>query len=101
MGISVFLVWQTELSTNDGTIAFILFWVQLSVNALWSIVFFGIRSTWGGFITIVALWFLILATIVVSLPISIWAGVLLIPYIVWVSIALYLNAGVWLLNRST
>ena len=99
MGISVFLVWQEGLATSGATLAFILFWAQLSINALWSIIFFGIRSIWGGFITIIILWFLILATIVAAFPISIWAGVLLIPYIVWVSIASYLNAGVWLLNR--
>jgi translocator protein len=47
------------------------------------------------------LWLLILATIVASFRVSSWAGALLIPYIVWVSIASYLNIGVWVLNKPT
>ena len=81
-------------------LAFILFWVQLCINALWSVIFFGMKSKGGGVITIIILWLLILATIVTSFRVSIWAGALLIPYIVWVSIASYLNIGVWVLNRA-
>ena len=80
--------------------AFVLFWVQLTLNALWSVVFFGIKSKGGGVIVIVGLWFLILATLIASFKVLTWAGILLIPYIVWVSIASYLNIGVWLLNKT-
>ena len=45
-------------------------------------------------------WLLILATMVASFRVSVWAGALLVPYIVWVSIATYLNTGVWILNKS-
>ena len=100
MGISVFLVWQKGLSTNGVLLAFILFWVQLIFNALWSVVFFGIKSKGGGIIVIVALWLLILAVIITSFRVSAWAGVLLIPYIIWVSIASYLNIGIWWLNKQ-
>jgi benzodiazapine receptor len=99
MGISVFLVWQRGLTSSGAVFAFTLFWVQLCINALWSVIFFGIKSKGGGVITIVILWLLILATIVASLPVSRWAGVLLIPYIAWVSIASYLNIGIWWLNK--
>lgn len=99
MAISVFLVWQEGLTTGYTVLAFILFWLQLSINALWSVIFFGFRLKGGGVITIIVLWFLILATIVASFPVSSWAGVLLIPYIAWVSIAVYLNIGVWWLNK--
>jgi len=99
MGISAFLVWQEGLNTDYATLAFILFWVQLSINAIWSVVFFGIRSEVGGVITIIVLWFLILSTIIASFPVSSWAGALLIPYISWVTIALYLNIGIWWLNK--
>lgn len=99
MGLSVFLVWQKGLDTNGVVIAFILFWVQLMLNVLWSSVFFGIKSKGGGAIVIVWLWLLILATMIASFKVSAWAGTLLTPYIVWVSIASYLNIGVWLLNK--
>jgi len=99
MGISVFLVWQSGLTSSGATLAFTLFWIQLCVNALWSVIFFGIKSKGVAVIAILVLWLLILATIVVSFPVSRWAGVLLIPYILWVSIASYLNIGVWWLNK--
>ena len=99
MAISVFLVWQKGLSNNGVLLAFILFWSQLTFNVLWSIVFFGMKYKGGGVATIIVLWLLILATIITSFRISAWAGVLLVPYIIWVSIASYLNIGVWLLNK--
>jgi len=101
MGISVFLVWQKGLSTDGVLLAFILFWVQLIFNALWSVIFFGMKSKGGGVIAIIVLWLLILAVIITSFRVSAWAGVLLIPYIIWVSIASYLNIGIWWLNRQT
>ncbi len=99
MGISVFLVWQEGLTASSAMLAFILFWVQLAINALWSVIFFGMKSKGGGVITIIVLWLLILATMITSFRISSWAGALLVPYIIWVSIASYLNIGVWLLNK--
>jgi len=101
MGISVFLIWQKGLSTNAAFLAFVLFWIQLAINAIWSIIFFGMKSKGGGVVTIIVLWLLILATIVTSFRVSIWAGILLIPYIVWVTIASYLNIGVWILNKPS
>ena len=100
MGISVFLVWQKGLDTSGAILAFVLFWIQLLINALWSVIFFGMKSKGGGVITIIILWLLILATIVTFFRVSNWAGALLIPYIVWVSIASYLNIGIWVLNNS-
>ena len=99
MGISVFLIWQNGLDSGGARIAFTLFWVQLTLNALWSLVFFGMKSIRGGVITIVILWFLILATTVASFRVSTLAGALLIPYLIWVTIASYLNIGVWWLNK--
>jgi translocator protein len=101
MAISVFLVWQKGLAASGAMPAFVLFWIQLAVNALWSIIFFGMRSKGGGVITIAVLWLLILATIVTSFRVSVWAGALLIPYLLWVSLASYLNIGIWLLNKET
>ena len=99
MGISVFLVWQKGLATPGVMLAFTLFWVQLAFNALWSVIFFGRKSKGGGVIVIAILWLLILATMIASFRVSVWAGALLVPYIVWVSIASYLNVGIWILNR--
>ena len=100
MAISVYLVWRQGLGTEEVLLAFILFWIQLMFNALWSVVFFGMRSIAGGVIVILILWMLIVATIVTSFMVNLWAGILLIPYIIWVSLASYLNIGIWFENRT-
>jgi tryptophan-rich sensory protein len=99
MAISVILVWQKGIESDGVLVAFVLFWIQLVINAIWSVIFFGMKSKGGGVITIILLWLLILATIVTSFRVSGWAGALLVPYIVWVSIASYLNIGIWILNK--
>jgi translocator protein len=100
MAVSIFLIWQKELTAGGVVLAFVLFWIQLFFNALWSVVFFGLKSKGGGVFVIILLWLLILATLIASFRVSAWAGALLVPYILWVSIASYLNIGVWRLNRG-
>jgi translocator protein len=100
MGIAVFLIWREGFSHPGVTTAFTVFWVQLAVNILWSFIFFGRKSLFGGLAAIIILWVLILATIVLFFGISAVAGILLIPYIIWVSIATNLNLQLWKLNRK-
>ncbi len=97
MGIAVFLIWRRGLREPKAKTAFIVFWIQLAFNVLWSIVFFGLQSIAGGLAVIIVLWLLILLTIILSLRVSRVAGIILIPYILWVSIATYLNVGIWML----
>ncbi len=78
--------------------AFIFFFVQLILNILWSVVFFGLRSPFLGLIDIFLLWIAILFTILNFLRVSKFAGVLLLPYLVWVSFATLLNFSLWILN---
>lgn len=99
MGISLFLVWQKGLNYNGVKIALIVFGIQLILNILWSILFFGLRSPLVAFIEIIILWILILITILIFYPISKAAAILLLPYILWVSFALILNFSLWQLNR--
>ena len=99
MGVAVFLVWREGLSQAWVTAAFIVFWGQLVLNILWSVVFFGLKSLLGGMVVIVLLWLAILASIILFFGVSPVAGGMLIPYIVWVSIAANLNLQLWRLNR--
>ena len=99
MGIAVFLVWREGLSQDGVTIAFAVFWGQLVLNILWSVVFFGLRSLLGGIVVIVLLWITILFNIILFFGVSPIAGGLLIPYIIWVTVAANLNVQVWKLNR--
>ena len=73
MGISVFLIWQRGFEIDGALVAFILFWIQLAINAIWSIIFFGMKSKGGGVITIIVLWLLILATIITSFLAACWS----------------------------
>ena len=98
MGISLFFVWR-RTDHPKFKIAFFFFFVQLIFNVLWSIAFFGLKSPLLGLIDIILLWIAILLTIQNFLKISKFAGVLLIPYLLWVSFAALLNFSLWLLNR--
>lgn len=98
MGIALYLIWREGLSRKDVKLAILVFTVQLVLNFLWSAVFFSLHSLMGGLILIIALWISILANIIVFYRISRSAGLILIPYLVWVSIASYLNYSVYLLN---
>ncbi len=98
MGIAAFLVWKKGWNRNDVRIALSVFAGQLTLNTLWSIIFFGLHSPGGALIEIVFLWFAIFATIIVFYKISKPAAWLLVPYIIWVSFAGYLNYLIWSLN---
>ena len=93
MGISLFLVWK-----SDNRLAFILFGVQLGLNLLWSLLFFGLQQPFFAFIEIVLLWGAIIATIIVFYSISRIAALLLVPYILWVTFAAILNFMIYWLN---
>jgi tryptophan-rich sensory protein len=99
MGIALFLVWRKGLAVSSLRMACIIFIVQLILNALWSICFFGLRSPLIGLIVIVLLWIAILLTIILFSRVELLASYLLIPYIVWVSYAALLNASIFILNK--
>jgi len=98
MGIALFLVWNKGLVSRRNRNAFILFIIQLVFNASWSIVFFGMHQLMFSVFVIVILWLLIFVNIVQFGKISKPAAYLLIPYILWVSFASYLNIAIYILN---
>ncbi|MBN1385797.1 tryptophan-rich sensory protein [Candidatus Woesearchaeota archaeon] len=100
MGISLYLIWNLGLSTKAAKIAIIIFGIQLVLNTLWSILFFGLQSPFYAFIEIIILWIFILASIISFYPISRTASLLLVPYILWVSFAAVLNFYIWRLNLT-
>lgn len=98
MGISLYLVWKLGWQKKETKKAIYVFAVQLILNSLWSFLFFGLQSPFFGFVGIIFLWLAILATIIVFYSLSKKAAFLLLPYILWVSIAALLNFSVWQLN---
>lgn len=98
IGISAFLVWDRGLKRRDVRIALGVFIFQLVLNTFWSIIFFGLQSPGWAFIWIALLWSAIIVNILFFLRISKVAGLLLVPYFLWVSFAAYLNYAIWTLN---
>ncbi len=99
MGIASYLVLQSGESHQTINKALRVYGLQLAVNFFWSIIFFNLSSYLFAFIWLVLLWVLILVTLVRFYRISVTAGYLLIPYLVWVTFAGYLNFAIYLLNR--
>jgi tryptophan-rich sensory protein len=98
MGISLFLVWQKGCEDKKVKTAIYIFAGQLALNILWSVAFFGLRSPLLGLMEIIILWIAILATILSFMKLSGTSAYLLIPYILWVSFAAFLNFSIWRLN---
>lgn len=98
MGVSAFLVWRKGLANRQVQIALTIFGVQLIFNAFWSVAFFGLKSPLAGLIVIIVLWIAIVLTILKFFKISKTAGLVLIPYILWVSFAAFLNVTIVILN---
>lgn len=97
MGIAAFLVYQKG-NKKEIKIALSLFWIQLLLNFLWSVVFFGARNPRLALVEILVLLTFIIFTTKKFYAISKATGLLLIPYIFWVSFATILNLSIVLLN---
>lgn len=100
MGAADYLVNEAEATANAKRAANALYRLQLGLNALWSILFFGLRSPLAGLIEIVALAAAIVSTIAAFARIAKPAALLLAPYLLWTIFAAALNAAIWRLNRS-
>lgn len=100
MGIALFLVFKKGLDAKGVKVALVLFFAQLAANTLWSVLFFGLKLPLVALLEIVVLWALILLTMIKFFKVSMPAGLLLLPYILWVSFAAVLNFFLWSLNRS-
>ncbi len=98
MGVSWFLVWIQGWKKRKVQVASYYFFVQLLLNTLWSLSFFGLRSPLLGLVNIIVLWIFIVLTMKKFRPLSKLAFYLLIPYIAWVSFASLLNAAIVVLN---
>ncbi len=98
MGIAAFIVWKKGWEKPAVQVALSTFGFQLVLNTFWSILFFGLQSPGLALFEIVLLWCAIAANIVAFWRVSRLAGLLLLPYIAWVSFAAYLNYMIWMLN---
>ncbi|MCC7571566.1 tryptophan-rich sensory protein [Candidatus Micrarchaeota archaeon] len=101
MAIAGFLAWKEGWGVKNKKnikTALTLFFVQLFLNFLWSVLFFGMKNPFLAFIEIIILWIFIILTTIQFYKISKNAAYLMIPYILWVSFATILNYSIWILN---
>lgn len=98
MALSAFLVWKKGWKRKEVRIALAMFGVQLALNLIWSPLFFGLQNPLLAFVDIVLMLAAIIWTIVLFYKLSRFAAYLLIPYLIWVSFATYLNFSIWWLN---
>lgn len=97
MGVAAWLVWRRGGFAGQRA-ALSLYLVQLGLNALWSPLFFGLRQPGLAFADIVLLWLAVLGTVVAFGKARLLAGLLLVPYLAWVTFASVLNFTLWRLN---
>lgn len=97
MAVSAFLIWQKG-ENSQAKKALTFYFIQLTLNTLWSIIFFGWHNLGLAFAEIVFLWFFILLTMINFYKVKKLTGILFIPYILWVSFAAILNFAIWQLN---
>ncbi|MCX6791223.1 MAG: tryptophan-rich sensory protein [Candidatus Gribaldobacteria bacterium] len=95
MGVALFLVWNEKSKGKNIQTAVLVFFQQLALNVLWSVLFFGLHSPLLALIEIIILWLSIVMTIFYFAKISKTAAWLLVLYLVWVSFATFLNFSIW------
>lgn len=98
MGYAAYRVSESGAPTQQIRQALLVYWLQLAVNFIWSPIFFGLELRLSAFVVLLILWLLICLTIYRFSKLDEKAGDLLLPYILWVTFAGYLNLGVFLLN---
>lgn len=97
MAVAAWMVWKAD-GFKAAAVPLSLFAVQLLLNVAWSWIFFGMHQPGWALFEIVILWLAIAATTVAFFRRSKLAGVLMLPYLAWVSFASVLNFAIWRLN---
>ena len=98
MGYASYRIYVSEADREDKRKALTFYGIQLLLNFLWPVVFFGLQWYWAAFAVLLALWVMIYLTMHLFGVIDDTAENLLIPYLLWVTFAGYLNLGVALMN---
>lgn len=98
MGLAAGLVWNTDAPQVAKQRALVVYVVQLALNVLWSLLFFGLKDPVFALVEIIVLWLAIGWCMLLFRKIDRRAGNLLVPYLLWVSFAAVLNGAIVALN---
>ncbi len=94
-----FAAWRVAYAPSAWATPALAFWAwQVVMNALWSPIFFGLRRLGAALVALVGLWIAVALTTAAFYLVDAWAGLLMTPYLVWVSIAGALNFALWRMN---
>ncbi len=99
MGVAAYLIYEADVAQEIKTKALTVYGYQLVVNFLWPVFFFSFGWYLFSFLWLVLLWVLVFWMIRLFGEISKTAAWLMIPYLIWLTFAGYLNLGIWILNR--
>ncbi len=99
MGFASYLVYNSKAPTYKKNNALLFYGLQLFFNFFWSIIFFRWEMYLFAFVWLMVMWALIIITLVKFYNINKLSGLLLIPYLLWVTFAAYLNLGIYILNK--
>jgi benzodiazapine receptor len=99
MGLTLFLILQAGVKRRDVTFGLILFGLQLLFTIAWAFAFFGLHAVFIAFMCIIALWAALLCAVIQVFRFSVYGGMLLVPYFLWVCYLAYLSYGIMVLNN--
>ena len=100
MGLVLFLILQSGVKQREVTFGMILFIAQLLFTLVWAFAFFGLHTLFLAFMCIIALWATLLCAVIQVSRFSVYGGMLLVPYFIWVCYLAYLNYGLMVLNNA-
>jgi benzodiazapine receptor len=100
MGFTLFLILQSGIKQRDVMFGLILFCLQVMFTIVWAFAFFGLHSLFLAFMCIIALWATLLCATIQVFRFSVYGGMLLVPYFLWVCYLAYLNYGIMVLNHA-
>jgi len=99
MGIASYRIWMYAGHNKGVGTALFYYTMQLILNFLWSVIFFSLQFRGFAFLEIILLLVLIIVTTFRFFDIDKPAGLLMVPYLLWVSYASLLNGSIWIFNR--
>lgn len=99
MGLALFFIVQSGIRQHDVSFGLILFCLQLLFTLAWGYAFFNLHAIFTAFMFIIGLWAALLSTVIQVFRFSVYGGMLLVPYFIWVCYLAYLNYGVMVLNN--
>jgi tryptophan-rich sensory protein len=100
MGLVLFLILQSDINQREVSFGLILFGLQLLFTLVWAFGFFGIHMLFISFLCIIGLWATLLCAVIQIFRFSVYGGMLLFPYFIWVCYLSYVCYGIMVLNNA-